>query len=81
MISILYDDYYKENKSKYIYIIRKDFNKEAIKELIQNTIKIVSNTRFKIDPLEYYIEFHKYFVNGNTKSFFDFHKDYGICSI
>ena len=44
MVSVLYDDYsylnevfddiYKETKSKYISIVQKDFNKEAIKELI-----------------------------------------------
>ncbi len=87
MISVLYDDYsnlnevfddyYKENKSKYISISQKDFNKEAIKELIQDTVKIVNNNHFKIDPLEYHIEFHKYIVNGKTKPFFDFHEDDG----
>jgi len=77
ILNEVFDDYYKENKSKYINISKADFNKEAIKELIQNTIKIVFNNNFKINPSKYYIEFHKYIVNGNTKPFFDFHEDDG----
>jgi hypothetical protein len=87
MISVLYDDYsylnevfddyYKENKSKYISISRKDCNKEAIKELIKDTVKIVNNNHFKINPSNYHIEFHKYIVNDKTKPFFDFHEDDG----
>ena len=99
MLSVLYDDYsnlnelfdeiYKENKSKYIYISHSNSNKSSynkivsinnkdnIEKLILNTITKVSNNNYKINPSNYYIEFHKYFVNGKTKSFFDFHKDDG----
>ncbi len=76
----LFDDYYKEKKSTYIQISKKD-NNEKIIEFIQNTVKIVSNNNFRINPSKYYIEFHKYIVNGKTKPFFDFHEDdYGVVS-
>ncbi len=82
MISVLYDDYsnlnklfdenYKYNKSKNMYI--KNTNKD-MHELIQNTIKIIDQHYFDINPLRYYIEFHKYIVDGKIKPFFDFHQD------
>jgi hypothetical protein len=50
-------------------------NKENIKKLIQNTVKIVTSNGFKINPSRYYVEFHKYNVNGKTKPFADFHED------
>ncbi len=99
MISVLYDEYsnlnelfdeiYKENKSKYLYIShakssKQKYNKivttnsqENIKNLILNTQKIVTDNNFKINPSNYYVEFHKYIVNGKTKPFFDFHEDDG----
>lgn len=99
MISVLYDDYsnlnilfdeiYKENKSKSIYVSnsnshKQKYNKivstnsyENIQQLIINTQKIVSDNHFNINPSRYYVEFHKYFVNGKTKPFFGFHQDDG----
>jgi hypothetical protein len=50
-------------------------DKENIKKLIQNTVKIVGDNGFKINPSMYYVEFHKYNVNGKTKPFADFHED------
>ena len=89
MISVLYDDYsdmnelfdeiYKKSKSSIIHISNSIYkkNQEKIKELIQKTVKIVSENHFKIDPTNYHIEFHKYFVNGRMTPFFDFHEDDG----
>jgi hypothetical protein len=89
----LFDKIYEGNKSKYLYISQADsykerYNKivnvnykENLKDLIQNTKDIVSSHNFKINPSTYYVEFHKYVINGKTKSFFDFHKDdYGAVS-
>jgi hypothetical protein len=90
----LFDRIYKENKSKYICVSYTDYNykqkynkivtthdKENIKYLIMNTQKIVIDKNFKINPSNYYVEFHKYIVNGKTKPFTDFHQDdYGAVS-
>lgn len=85
----LFDEIYKEKKSNYIYVSHSDSykekyskivstpNQEKIRKLILNTKKIVSNTHFNINPSTYYVEFHKYFVNGKTKPFFGFHQDDG----
>ena len=56
-------------------------NKTYLKQLIQNTQNIASSHNFNIDPNNYYVEFHKYFVNGKTIPFTDFHEDdYGAVS-
>ena len=87
MISVLYDDYsnlnklfdenYKYNKSHNMYInhsMVNNINNEDIQELIQNTIKIINQHYFIINPSRYYIEFHKYLVNGKKNHFLIFIK-------
>ncbi len=83
----LFDTIYLKNKSNYIYVSSKfsekeNYNKiinitnqDKIKELIQHTTKIIDQHYFNINSSQYYIEFHKYSVNGKTKAFFNFHKD------
>ncbi len=89
----LFDEIYTEKKSKCIYVSRSNSNKQKynkivstqsyqnIQQLIINTQQILSDTHFTINPSRYYLEFQKYFVNGKTKPFFDFHQDdHGIVS-
>ena len=78
MVSVLYHDYSylnelfdeinKENCSNCLHISKSIYknNQEKLKELIKYTAKIVTDNHFNIDPSNYYIEFHKYFVNGKN---------------
>ena len=89
MVSVLYHDYSylnelfdeinKENRSNCLHISKSIYknNQEKLKELIVKTAKIVNDNHFNIDPSNYYIEFHKYFVNGKKTPFFNFHQDDG----
>ncbi len=89
MVSVLYHDYSylnelfdeinKENRSNCLHISKSIYknNQEKLKELIEYTAKIVTDNHFNIDPSNYYIEFHKYFVNGKKTPFFNFHQDDG----
>jgi hypothetical protein len=75
----LFDEIYKENRSSCLHISNSIYkkNQEKLKELIENTAKIVNNNHFNIDSSNYYIEFHKYFVNGKKTPFFNFRQDDG----
>jgi len=94
-LNILFDKIYQPKKSNYVYVSystskKEKYNKKIdidmdnktyLKQLIQNTQNIASSHNFNIDPNNYYVEFHKYFVNGKTIPFTDFHEDdYGAVS-
>ena len=57
-----------------------------INNLIQETKKLMEHNDFKINEDQFYVEFHKYNIQGKYKSVFDWHEDdkgavnYNVCT-
>ena len=57
-----------------------------INNLILDTKKIMEQNEFKINEDQFYVEFHKYSIQGKYQSMFDWHKDdngavnYNVCT-
>lgn len=58
-----------------------------LKNLIENTKKIMNEYSYNINYLRFYVEFHKYNINGCHHSEFDWHEDdygpvnYNVCTM